>query len=61
MNEGPREGSRKKELTGRDTLDTTTTGETPNGRLSYALDVVTKNLSVTFRTALAEAFSTFTA
>lgn len=55
------EGSKKKELTGRDTLDTTTTSETTNGRLGYALDVITKNLSVTLRTAFAEAFSTLSA
>lgn len=58
---GPLESSRKKELTGRDTFDTTTTSETTDGRLGYALDVVTKNLSVTLRTAFAEAFSTFSA
>lgn len=58
---GSGEGSRKKELTGRDTLDTTTTSETTDGRLGYALDVITKNLSVTLRTAFAEALSTFSA
>lgn len=57
----PMEGSKKKELTGRDTLDTTTTSETTNSRLGYALDVITKNLSVTFRTAFAEAFPTLSA
>lgn len=58
---GPCEGSRKRERTGRDTLDTTTTGETTDGRLGYALDIVTENLSVTLSTAFAKAFSTFTA
>ena len=48
-------------LTGRDTLDTATTGETTDGRLGYALDVVTKNLSVTLGSAFAETLSTFSA
>lgn len=58
---GPMEGSRKKELTGRDTLDTTATSETTDGRLGYTLDVIPKNFSVTLRTAFAEALSTFSA
>lgn len=58
---GPMEGSRREEITGWDTLDTTTTSETTDGRLGYALDVITKNLSVTFRTAFAEALSTLSA
>lgn len=58
---GLMEGSREKELTGRDTLDTTTASETTDGRLGYALDVITKNLSVTLRTAFAEAFTTLSA
>ena len=49
------------ELTGRDTLDTATTGETTDGRLGYALDVVTENLSVTLGSAFAETLSTFSA
>lgn len=48
-------------LTSRDTLNTTTTGETSDGRLGYALDVVTKNLSVTLGSTFAEALSTFSA
>ena len=48
-------------LTGRDTLDTATTGETTDGGLGYALDVVTKNLSVTLGSTFAEALSTFSA
>lgn len=48
-------------LTGRDTLDTATTRETTDRRLGYALDVVTKNLSVTLGSAFAEALSTFSA
>jgi hypothetical protein len=47
----------EEELTGRDTLDTTTTGETSDSRLGNALDVVTKNLAVTLGTALAEALA----
>ncbi len=50
-----------KVLTSRDTLDTTTTCETTDGGLSDTLDVVTKNLSVTLRTTLSEAFATFAA
>ena len=49
------------ELTGRDTLDTTTTSETSDGGLGYALNVVTKNLSVALGAALAEALATFAA
>ena len=48
-------------LTGRDTLDTATAGETTDGGLGYALDVVTKNLSVTLGSAFAETFSSFSA
>jgi hypothetical protein len=44
---------------GRDTLDTTTTSETADGRLGDTLDVVAKNLSVTLSTTLAEALATF--
>jgi hypothetical protein len=38
-----------------DTLHTATAGETADGGLSDALDVVTKNLAVTLSAALAEA------
>lgn len=48
-------------LTGRDTLDTATTGKTTDGGLGYALDVVTENLSVTLGSAFAETLSTFSA
>jgi len=34
----------------RDTLDTTTTSKTTNGRFSYALDVITKDFAVAFGT-----------
>ena len=49
------------ELTGRDTLDTTTTSETSDGGLGDTLDVVTKNLSVTLGTTLAETLSALAA
>ena len=45
----------------RDTLDTTTTGETTNGGLGDALDVVTKDLPVTLGASLSETFASFTA
>jgi hypothetical protein len=48
-------------LTGRNTLDTTTTSKTTDGRLGYALDVVAKNLAVTLRTSLAETLSALAA
>jgi hypothetical protein len=46
---------------GGDTLHTTTTSETTDSRLGYALDVVTKNLSVALGTALSETLATFAA
>lgn len=46
---------------GRNTLDTTTTGETSDSGLSDTLDVVAKNLSVTLGTTLAETLATFAA
>ncbi len=46
---------------GGNTLDTTTTSETSDSGLGDALDVVTKNLAVTFSTALAEALATLAA
>jgi hypothetical protein len=49
----------QRRLTGRNTLDTTTTSETTDGRLGDALDVVTENLSVTLGTAFAETFAAF--
>lgn len=45
----------------RDTLDTATTSQTTDGRLGYALDVVTKDLPVTLGTTLSEALATFAA
>lgn len=58
MNVAPIRG---REHTGRDTLDTATTRKTTDGRLGYALDVVTKNLPVTLGTTLPETLSTFSA
>lgn len=43
------------------TLDTTTTSETSDSGLGDTLDVVTKNLSVTLGTALAEALAALAA
>jgi hypothetical protein len=40
-----------------DTLDTTTTGQTANGRLGDSLDVITENLSVTLGASLSKSFS----
>jgi hypothetical protein len=48
-------------LTGGNTLDTTTTGETTNGGLGDTLDVVTEDLAMALGTALAEALATFAA
>ena len=45
----------------RDTLDTTTTGQTTNSRLGDALDVVTKNLTMTLGATLSQTLSSFTA
>lgn len=47
--------------THRNTLHTTTTSKTTNGRFGNALDVVAKNLAMTLGTTFAEAFATFTA
>jgi hypothetical protein len=44
---------------GGDTLDTTTAGETADGGLGDALDVVAENLAVTLGAALAEALAAF--
>jgi hypothetical protein len=49
------------EHTGRDTLDTTTTRQTADGRLGDALDVVTKNLAMTLSATLAEALAALAA
>lgn len=48
-------------LTGRNTLDASTAGETADGGLGDALDVVSENLTMAFGTAFAEAFATFSA
>lgn len=48
-------------LTGRDTLDTTTTRKTPDSGLGNTLDVVTKNLSVALGTTLAETLAALSA
>jgi len=48
-------------LTGRNTLDTTTTGETTDGGLGDALDVVAEDLAVALGSAFAEAFTAFAA
>lgn len=47
--------------TGRDTLDTTTTGKTTDGGLGDTLDVVAENLAMTLGAALSEALATFAA
>ena len=49
------------ELTGRDTLDAATTGQTADGGLGDALDVVAQDLAVALGAAFAEAFAAFTA
>lgn len=41
----------------RNTLDTTATSETANSGLGNTLDVVAKNLPVTFSTSLSETFA----
>ena len=48
-------------LTGRNTLDTTTTRETTDSGLGDTLDVVTKNLAVALGTALAETLAALAA
>jgi hypothetical protein len=48
-------------LTGRDTLDTTTTSETSDSGLGNTLDVVTQNLAMTLGTTLAETLSALAA
>ena len=49
------------QLTSRNTLDTTTTGETSDGGLGNTLDVVTKNLAVALGTTLAETLAALSA
>lgn len=48
-------------LTGRNTLDTTTTSQTPDGRLGNTLDVVTENLAVALGTTLSETLAALAA
>jgi hypothetical protein len=43
----------------RDTLHTSTTSETADGRLGDALDVVTKDFAMTLGSSLSESFSSF--
>jgi hypothetical protein len=43
----------------RDSLHTTTPGESPNGRLSDSLNVITENFAMTFRATLAKTLSSF--
>jgi len=43
------------------TFDSTSTCQSTNGRLSYALDVVTENLAMTLGASLAESLASFTA
>jgi hypothetical protein len=49
------------QLTGRDTLDTTTTSETSDSGLGNTLNVVTENLSVALGTTLSETLATLAA
>ena len=45
----------------RDALDSSAAGQPTNGRLSDALDVVTKDFSVAFGTSLTQSFTSFAA
>lgn len=49
------------QLTGRNTLDTTTTSETSDSGLGDTLDVVSQNLSVTLGTTLAKSLAALSA
>lgn len=49
------------QLTGRNTLDTTSASETSDSGLGDTLDVVSQDLSVTLGTALAETLAALTA
>ena len=44
----------------RDTLDTASSSQTPDGRLGDSLDVVAKDLAMTLGATLSETLSTFT-
>lgn len=50
-----------KGLTGGDTLDAATAGETADGGFGDALDVVAEDFAVAFGAAFAEAFAAFSA
>jgi len=50
-----------RELTGRNTLDTSTTSETSDGWLCDTLDVITENLSMSLGSTLSETLATFSA
>ena len=43
----------------RDTLDSTTTSQSPDGGLGDALDVISQHLTVTLRSSLAESLASF--
>jgi len=47
--------------TSRNTLDTSTTSETPDSRLGDALDVVTENLAMTLGATLSETLAALSA
>lgn len=48
-------------LTGRDTLDTTTTGQATNSGLGDTLNVVAKDLAMTLGSSLSKTLSTLSA
>ena len=50
-----------RELTSRNTLNTTSTRETTDSGLGYALDVVAEDFAVAFGAAFAETFASFSA
>ena len=50
-----------RKLTSRNTLDTTSTRETTDSGLGYALDVVAEDFAVAFGAAFAETFASFSA
>lgn len=59
--EGMRRSGRGVGLTSRNTLDAATTGQTPNGGLRDALDVVAEDLAVALCAAFAKPFTAFSA
>ena len=54
-------GPKGQQHTGRNTLDTTTTGETADSGLGDTLNVVLQDLAMTLGTTLAEALATLSA